>query len=127
MDFKARLKELRKSKKLYQEDVASKLGIARTTYASYEQGSREPDHEMLVKLADFFNVSIDYLLRGEEHYKELASEINKRPDTRYAAIDGHDFEDEEKDEILVNALKQIDGLEKIIKEHLEKKNNERNK
>lgn len=127
MDFKVRLKELRKSKKLYQEDVASKLGIARTTYASYEQGSREPDHEMLVKIADFFNVSIDYLLRGEEHYKELASEINKRSDTRYAAIDGHDFEDEEKDEILVSALKQIDGLEKIIKEHLEKKDKKNNK
>ncbi|KLV15500.1 helix-turn-helix domain-containing protein [Bacillus altitudinis] len=127
MDFKVRLKELRKSKKLYQEDVASKLGIARTTYASYEQGSREPDHEMLVKIADFFNVSIDYLLRGEEHYKELASELNKRSDTRYAAIDGHDFEDDEKDEILVNALKQIDGLEKIIKEHLEKKDKKNNK
>lgn len=53
MDFKTRLKELRKLKNLYQEDLASELGIARTTYASYEQGSREPDREMLIKLADF--------------------------------------------------------------------------
>ncbi|WP_217609020.1 helix-turn-helix domain-containing protein [Bacillus sp. GbtcB10] len=120
--FKDRLIQLRKNKKLTQEQMAEKIGIHRGTYANYERGHRQPDYDTLLKIADFFEVSVDYLLRGEEHYKELASEINKRPDTRYAAIDGHDFEDDEKDEILVNALKQIDGLEKIIKEHLEKKN-----
>ncbi|MDI4570464.1 helix-turn-helix domain-containing protein [Bacillus altitudinis] len=125
--FKDRLIQLRKNKKLTQEQMAEKIGIHRGTYANYERGHRQPDYDTLLKIADFFEVTVDYLLRGEEHYKELASEINKRPDTRYAAIDGHDFEDEEKDEILVNALKQIDGLEKIIKEHLEKKSNERNK
>ncbi|WP_144498705.1 helix-turn-helix domain-containing protein [Bacillus pumilus] len=120
--FKDRLIQLRKNKKLTQEQMAEKIGIHRGTYANYERGHRQPDYDTLLKIADFFDVTTDYLLRGEEYYKELASEINKRPDTRYAAIDGHDFEDEEKDEILVNALKQIDGLEKIIKEHLEKKN-----
>ncbi|MCY1094111.1 helix-turn-helix transcriptional regulator [Bacillus safensis] len=120
--FKDRLIQLRKNKKLTQEQMAEKIGIHRGTYANYERGHRQPDYDTLLKIADFFEVTVDYLLRGEEHYKELASEINKRPDTRYAAIDGHDFEDDEKDEILVNALKQIDGLEKIIKEHLEKKN-----
>lgn len=119
--FKDRLIQLRKNKKLTQEQMAEKIGIHRGTYANYERGHRQPDYDTLLKIADFFDVTTDYLLRGEEHYKELASEINKRPDTRYAAIDGHDFEDDEKDEILVNALKQIDGLEKIIKEHLEKK------
>lgn len=119
--FKDRLIQLRKNKKLTQEQMAEKIGIHRGTYANYERGHRQPDYDTLLKIADFFEVTVDYLLRGEEHYKELASEINKRPDTRYAAIDGHDFEDDEKDEILVNALKQIDGLEKIIKEHLEKK------
>lgn len=57
-----RLKEQRIHKKLRQEDVAAKIGIARTTYAMYEQNKREPDNETLQKLADFFDVRIDYLL-----------------------------------------------------------------
>ncbi|MDA1935458.1 transcriptional regulator [Bacillus cereus] len=56
------LNSLRKDKKLRQEDMAKHLGIARTTYAMYEQGRREPDYDTLQKLADFFNVSVDYLL-----------------------------------------------------------------
>lgn len=56
------MKEQRLGKKLRQEDVAAKIGIARTTYAMYEQNKREPDNETLQKLADFFDVQIDYLL-----------------------------------------------------------------
>ncbi|QIC07647.1 helix-turn-helix domain-containing protein [Brevibacillus sp. 7WMA2] len=64
-----RLKEQRIRRNLRQEDVALKIGIARTTYAMYEQNKREPDNETLQKLADFFNVKIDYLLgRQEENY-----------------------------------------------------------
>ncbi|MBR8660726.1 helix-turn-helix domain-containing protein [Brevibacillus sp. NL20B1] len=57
-----RLKEQRTLRKIRQEDVATKIGIARTTYAMYEQNKREPDNETLQKLADFFGVSVDYLL-----------------------------------------------------------------
>ncbi|PFS73878.1 MULTISPECIES: helix-turn-helix domain-containing protein [Bacillus cereus group] len=60
--FGNKLNSLRKEKKLRQEDMAKHLGIARTTYAMYEQGRREPDYDTLQKLADFFNVSVDYLL-----------------------------------------------------------------
>lgn len=57
-----RLRLLRTQKKLTQEDVAKIIGVARTTYAMYEQNSREPDNDTLQKLADFFEVSTDYLL-----------------------------------------------------------------
>lgn len=57
-----RLRQQRNRRKLTQEDVARRIGVARTTYAMYEQNSREPDNETLQKLADFFDVSIDYLL-----------------------------------------------------------------
>ncbi|PHA25574.1 transcriptional regulator [Bacillus cereus] len=60
--FGTRLLTLRKERKLRQEDMAKQLGIARTTYAMYEQGNREPDYNTLIKLATFFEVSIDYLL-----------------------------------------------------------------
>lgn len=58
----SRLRQQRKQRKLTQEDVAQRIGVARTTYAMYEQNSREPDNETLQKLADFFEVSVDYLL-----------------------------------------------------------------
>ena len=64
--FGIRLHTLRKERKLRQEDMAKQLGIARTTYAMYEQGNREPDYNTLIKLATFFEVSIDYLLGTTE-------------------------------------------------------------
>ncbi|MDR4943067.1 helix-turn-helix transcriptional regulator [Bacillus wiedmannii] len=64
--FGTRLLTLRKERKLRQEDMAKQLGIARTTYAMYEQGNREPDYDTLIKLATFFEVSIDYLLGTTE-------------------------------------------------------------
>ena len=57
-----RLKKLRSSTPYTQAQLADTLGVARTTYAMYEQGKREPDHETLNKIADHFNVSTDYLL-----------------------------------------------------------------
>ncbi|WP_144514383.1 helix-turn-helix domain-containing protein [Bacillus thuringiensis] len=64
--FGTRLHTLRKERKLRQEDMAKQLGIARTTYAMYEQGNREPDYNTLIKIATFFEVSIDYLLGTTE-------------------------------------------------------------
>ncbi len=57
-----KLKTIRKRYNLTQEGVADELGIARSTYSSYENDKRNPDYKMLIKLADYFNVSVDYLL-----------------------------------------------------------------
>ncbi|MCD8295789.1 MAG: helix-turn-helix domain-containing protein [Clostridia bacterium] len=57
-----RLKSLRKARGLKQEDVATFLGITKSAYGNYELGQREPSLASLVKLADYFNVSVDYLL-----------------------------------------------------------------
>lgn len=62
--FHHRLEKLRERKKLTQDDVAKKIGVARPTYANYERGEREPNRETLAKLADLFDVSIDYLVTG---------------------------------------------------------------
>ncbi len=66
MNFGDRLQELRNKTNLRQEDVAKKIGVGRTTYAMYEQGKREPDYETLLKIAELFGVSTDYLLTGQE-------------------------------------------------------------
>ena len=62
MDFAEKLKRIRLKMNLTQKDVAKILGITRTAYANYEQGLREPDLLTLWKIADFFDVSVDYLL-----------------------------------------------------------------
>ena len=58
----SRLKDLRTQKKITQEELANHLSIPRGTYAHYELGKREPDNNMLLRIASFFNVSTDYLL-----------------------------------------------------------------
>lgn len=58
----ARLKSLRKERKLIQDDIAKIIGIGRTGYVRIENGERDADTETLAKLADLFNVSVDYLL-----------------------------------------------------------------
>ncbi len=59
--FGNRLTELRKQRNLTQNDMAKLLGVARTTYSSYEQGRRTPDVEIQNKIADYFGVTLDYL------------------------------------------------------------------
>ncbi|MFE6167046.1 helix-turn-helix domain-containing protein [Viridibacillus arvi] len=58
----ANLKKLRDSQKLTQADVADRIGVARTTYAMYEQGKREPDIDTINKIASYYKVTTDYLL-----------------------------------------------------------------
>lgn len=60
------LKQLRKSHNLSQEDVAKVLNTTVSTISRYETGEREPNLESLCILADFFNVSLDYLLGREQ-------------------------------------------------------------
>ncbi len=57
-----KLKELREKKGAKQEDLAKYLGLTYQAYSHYEKGRREPSLDVLVKLANYFNVSIDYLL-----------------------------------------------------------------
>lgn len=57
-----KLKELRKAKGLLQSDIANALGISKATYSTYEIGTRTPPADILCKLADYFNVTTDYLL-----------------------------------------------------------------
>lgn len=56
------LLKLRKDNKKTQQDMANLLGIKHSSYQSYESGANEPNIEKLIKLADYFNVSIDYLV-----------------------------------------------------------------
>ena len=57
-----RFRKLRKERKMTQADVAAYLQIARETYTRHESGEREMTYDSLVRLAELFGVSVDYLL-----------------------------------------------------------------
>ena len=64
------LKMIRQKKKLTQLKVALDLNISREALSYYENGKRNPDLQMLLILSDYFNVSIDFLIRGCEFEKK---------------------------------------------------------
>lgn len=64
------LKNLREDNDLNQSVLASELGVAQNTYSQYENGIISISPEALVKLADYFDVSVDYLL-GRTKVKEM--------------------------------------------------------
>lgn len=66
-----KLKELRKSKGVSQEEAANALGVSFRAYQNYEYEQREPNIEMLNKMADYFGTSVDKLL-GRENKEQTA-------------------------------------------------------
>lgn len=57
-----RLKDLRKEKGITQLQLAMELNMSQNTISRYETGERQAGYDELIKIADYFNVSIDYLL-----------------------------------------------------------------
>ena len=70
-----RIRDLREDMDLRQSDLAEKTGIDQRTISNYETGKTSPDAENLIILADFFDVTIDYLV-GRANYN-LSSEKKK--------------------------------------------------
>ena len=62
LEYTERLKKLREFEKINQTELAKELGISQNTYSQYETGARQPSLEMLIKLAEFYFVSTDYIL-----------------------------------------------------------------
>lgn len=60
------IEQLRKEKGLTQDDLSRHLGLSKSTISMYESQKRSPDNETLLKLANFFGVTTDYLLGNEQ-------------------------------------------------------------
>jgi transcriptional regulator with XRE-family HTH domain len=65
--FSDRLTDARKRKGYTQQRISDSLGITRPAYTAYERGTRQPDYESLKKLSEILEVSIDYLITGNEN------------------------------------------------------------
>ena len=78
MEFSEKLKELRKKKGITQEDLAKSIYISRSVIAKYESGASLPTNENAKKLAEFFNVKLNYLIDEEEHLELTLAEVKTR-------------------------------------------------
>ena len=76
MKFGELLASLRRERGILQKELAAYLNVTVATISNYEKGVHAPDYETLVKLADFFDVSTDYLLQRTE-YKSSIQTLNQ--------------------------------------------------
>lgn len=76
-DFGMRLKELRKSRRLSQSDVAERLKVTRATISGYECNIITPSVEQLVKLAVLYNTSLDYMMGMENRLYLYLDDLNE--------------------------------------------------
>lgn len=123
-----RLKALRTDKGLSQKEMAEYLGISQPAYANYERQAREADYETLKKLADYFNVTTDYLLGREDKTtlttkdKKEITEILESTRQQLLSQEGLMFDGEpasEEDVQKIIMAMQM-GMEMIKKENKEK-------
>ena len=76
--FRLRLKELRENMGLSQYAFADRFGVAQSTVGSWEAGKREPNFDTMQRIADFFGVSVDYLLGREPALSKNTNSLNAR-------------------------------------------------
>ena len=91
--FRVRLKELREDMGISQYEFADRLGVAQSTVGGWESGKREPNFDTMQKIANFFGVTVDYLLGRtdvktpigptlDDEANELLEELHKRPEMK---------------------------------------------
>jgi transcriptional regulator with XRE-family HTH domain len=101
-----RLLELRKEKKLSQEGLSKILNVGQTTISSWERGEKEPDNATLIRLAEYFGVTTDYLLGLE----------NEPPGDAFALSSDVDYDD-----LPPEALEEIKQFKEFVKSKYKKK------
>ena len=92
------LRNLREKYNLTQQQIADELGIQRPTYSRYEKGERQPNYNLLIKIADYFNISVDYLLGKEENSQSLDEQLSEIEIALYSEV--KELTDEQKQDIL---------------------------
>lgn len=117
-NFNKILKDLRNKKGLSQFQLAKKINVAQNTVSNWEKGIREPDWEMMGVIANFFGVTVDYLLGRTEtknltsadetdEVNEILEALHKRPEmkTLFSISQKASKKDIEKAMRIIEALK----------------------
>lgn len=92
------IRMLRKKSNYRQEDVSRMLNIQRQTYSNYENASRTPPLEIVVALAELYDVSVDYLVCGKDHASGISSPALS-PEEKQLLHDFADLPDHKRREV----------------------------
>lgn len=104
-----RIKELREARQMNMKEAARLLGMPYTTYVNYEKGFREPTSEVLIQIADFYDVTIDYLLGRSTVQLQVPTEAGREILEHNLLIECNPL-DITKDEIaLIRKYRCLDG------------------
>ena len=97
-----KLREIRKKCGITMKELGAEIGVAESTISQYETGKRQPDYETLLKLGEFFGVSVDYILTGKEKAPtpEDEREITFDDFTYAMYEEGKELTDENKKKLL---------------------------
>ena len=106
--FNDTIRILRQEKSLTTDDVAKAIGVSGSAYRNYERGERSPSFEILVKLADFYGVTTDYLL-GREPAPDPFGEMRIDPNDEKAVLDRYMSFPPQTRAVLLDALRQLAG------------------
>ncbi|SHK55066.1 helix-turn-helix domain-containing protein [Paramaledivibacter caminithermalis] len=137
MKFGDRLRELRKEKGLTQAELAKIFSLGESTISFYESNKRTPDYELLKKIADFFDTSIDYLLCRTDKRKppkdiyttkelvhllpEEYREVFRNLKIKHIKFIKKMYEEEIDPEALLDAMRVVQSVRKDLEEKEKKK------
>lgn len=103
--FGKRLRAIRKASDITQDEIADALKLDRTTIAKYENEDRLPDMQTVIAIADYFNISIDYLVGRKKDAKDkMAAAIIKRLEKHNILGDDEEF----NNKIMKNCVNLVD-------------------
>lgn len=111
-----RLRELREEKGISQKELGKLFNVAQNTISNWENGTREPDTKTLMKLAEFFECSVDYLVGRTDDPRPPDPDIKNAPLAFYGNTEG----------LNLDILKQIisEAVNEALEEREKKKKNE---
>lgn len=123
MSFGDRLRTLRNQAAMTQQQVAESLQLMRATYTYYETGKTFPDLEILMRIAQFYGVSTDFLL-NDYRPEGFSPVLRDRTEPEYADSvqqQGEDWDLKETEQMLIMAFRRLDteGQLRILNQALE--------
>lgn len=119
MELGDRLKELREEKKLTRDELAGRLNVSYSAVSKYETNVRFPDKGTLIRLADFFDVSVDYLLCRSD-IRETADKLLVNSGDRFMAGDSRGMYKAVED-LSPEALEELEKFREFVQHKYRKK------
>lgn len=115
--FGERIAKLRTNRNLSQSEIAKRINVAKSTLAMYETNKREPSFEITQRIADFYNVTVDYLLTGRTDDPSPTAGPSIPPEANVFFYEWDKLSDEDKEK----ALAHIKFLQHLAEQDNKKK------